>query len=1109
MEHGSSFFYQPSPVLHRRRTFWRAALSVGLLVLAFFLSARRPAAARTFQSPIPNPQSSMSHPWHTVYLPFVARQPPPAPLYQLTIAPSDLAWLYAVCTWSDETRPAVFTYQGVSYDVQMRCRGGTVRYWPKKSWKIDFPAVAPFQGQRELNLNAEYTDKSLLREMLAYDLFARAGLSASRANFARLEINGQYMGVFVQVEQVDQRFLDRIGWDPNGNLYKGNYGNFEISSNYPGVYLKKTNTEDSHADVIALVEMINSTPETDFPAAIAAVMDIGQYLDWFTVQILLGNFEWLEKNYYLYHDFGADYWAFTPWDLDLLLGHNWHWGDDSTLDLDISWDNPIDSGAWWSKKADGKWNKLITEVLRNDEFKFAYCRRLWEMMNDEFSETAMFPRIDTFYNQIIPYAEADPYKWGSNDDFHYGPTELKTYVTNRIAWLAERMPAYCPASGPMPHINELMSDNQSALADEAGDFDPWLELYNPGLVSFDVGGMTLQVTSGLTLTGQWSIPPKTLIPPGGFLLLWTDGEPEEGPLHAGFRLDSTGGALALLDKTVHGGQIVDQLDYGPVAVDLSFGRASDGGDAWLTFTSPTPGWSNLGRAPLISETIHTPSEPDAGQTVIVTALVTDETAPITVTLHWSASGEFQTVAMTDAGAGHYSAAIPAQSGGTVVTYYVQAEDAAGLVSVAPPHAPRPSYRYIVGFQRPPLYLNELLAINQNTLDDEAGESDDWLEIYNAGTITMDLGGMYLTDALENSTKWQIPPGVTVPPGGHVLFWADEQPEQGPAHANFKLNGDGERLALYAGPDNYNGLIDEIYYGPQAVDQPWGRYPDGGSTWRTLTPTPGGTNRQTPPVVSYLAHVPAVPAADQPVDIIALIQDDGAVLSATLYYSVNSGLEIRDAGAGFVLRPSSFVSSSMLPLAGVLYQAEILGQADGVTVSYYVTAQDDEGEVTLYPTGAPAVTFSYRVGYAPPPLFINEFLASNASVNTDEWGEYEDWVELYNAGDAPLDVGGMHLTDDLSWPTQWRIPEGTLIPAWSFLLVWADEDETDGPLHANFKLDKEGEEIGLFDRDGARIDSVVFGPQSTDVSTGRTPDGGATWITFDPPTPGESNTSFAR
>jgi spore coat protein CotH len=1018
------------------------------------------------------------------------------------MAQTDLEWLYAN-PHTDETVPAIFTHKDISYDVQVRFRGGTARDLPKKSWKIDFPASTPFEGQRELNLNAEYTDKSLLREALAYDLFERTGLPASRTEFARLEINGHYMGLYLQVEQVDQRFLDRIGWDPNGNLYKGEYGgNFDWGVDYVASYIKKTNTEDGHDDIIDLLWIINLTAEAELPAALTAEIDVGGYLDWYAMQILLGNFEWLEKNYYIYHQLHEGWWAFLPWDLDLTLGHNW--GKNGILDHDISWDNPIDSGARWRPKADGIWNQLITKVLSNEDLKFAYCRRLWELMNDEFAADVMFQRIDAFYYWIIPYAEADPFKWGSNAEFHAGPDELKTYVTNRLAWLTAQIPAYCPDSGPMPLFNELMSDNQASVADEAGEYEPWLELYNPGLVGFDVGGMALQSVLTGTLWPPWLLPEGTIIPPGGFLLIWADGEPGEGPFHASFRLDAGGGTVALLDKALHGGGVVDEKDYGPLTPDLSFGRSQDGGEIWITFDPATPGWSNLGRAPLITATVHTPAEPEEGQPVTVTAVVTDEAGGPTVALHWSADGLPQSSPMYDDGAhgdgaagdGRYGVVLPGLGSGTVVTYYVRAEDAVGLVGTDPPGAPSAptAHGYIVGFRRPPLYLNELVAINQGTLDDAAGESDDWFEIYNAGPTAVNLSGMYLTDAIENSTKWQIPPGVGVPAGGHVIFWADGQPWQGPTHVNFKLDGDGERLALYAGPEGYNGLVDEVYYGPQVVDQPWGRYPDGGATWRRLIPSPGQTNRQPPPVISDLGHMPSSPLPGQAVTVTAFIHDDGTVVSATLYYS---------AGLGFAAVPLASV-------AGGLYSAQIPPQADGVAVAYYVQAQDDLGAGATYPAGAPTVTYGYQVGDTPPPLFINEFLASNDGVNQDEQGQYEDWVELYNAGELPLEVGGMYLTDDLSQPTKWRIPAGTLIPAGGLLLIWADRDLGDGPLHASFRLSRTGEEIGLFDRDAAAnalIDRVIFGPQTTDVSTGRWPDGGATWTSFGSPTPGGNNTPF--
>ncbi|MHC4624897.1 MAG: chitobiase/beta-hexosaminidase C-terminal domain-containing protein, partial [Planctomycetota bacterium] len=129
-----------------------------------------------------------------------------------------------------------------------------------------------------------------------------------------------------------------------------------------------------------------------------------------------------------------------------------------------------------------------------------------------------------------------------------------------------------------------------------------------------------------------------------------------------------------------------------------------------------------------------------------------------------------------------------------------------------------------------------------------------------------------------------------------------------------------------------------------------------------------------------------------------------------------------------------------------------------------------------------------------PLVINEFMASNTDCIADQQGEYDDWIEIYNGSAFPVDLTGMYVTDDLSDPTQWRIPAGhpndTAVPPFGYLLIWADKDPCDGPLHVDFKLSaSEGEQIGLFDTDGSTlIDSVVFGPQTTDISYGRYPDG---------------------
>ncbi len=143
-----------------------------------------------------------------------------------------------------------------------------------------------------------------------------------------------------------------------------------------------------------------------------------------------------------------------------------------------------------------------------------------------------------------------------------------------------------------------------------------------------------------------------------------------------------------------------------------------------------------------------------------------------------------------------------------------------------------------------------------------------------------------------------------------------------------------------------------------------------------------------------------------------------------------------------------------------------------------------------------------------PVFINEFLASNTNGLTDEAGQHDDWLELFNASSSPVDVGGMYLTDNLGQPDKWKIPATsattTTIPPSGFLLIWLDGEPTQGILHANFKLSAGGEEIGLFAQDGSQLDALSFGPQTTNVSFGRSTDGGADFQFFTTPTPLASN-----
>ena len=142
-----------------------------------------------------------------------------------------------------------------------------------------------------------------------------------------------------------------------------------------------------------------------------------------------------------------------------------------------------------------------------------------------------------------------------------------------------------------------------------------------------------------------------------------------------------------------------------------------------------------------------------------------------------------------------------------------------------------------------LFVSEFMASNDNTIEDpeEPGESPDWIEIYNASDKVVDLSGMYLTDDPEDvPAKWKIPDGITVDPNNYIIFWADDDDEQGDRHTNFKLGADGDDVALFSIDPNL--VIDCIDFGNQYADISFGRYPDNTTTWRFMgLPTPGWKN----------------------------------------------------------------------------------------------------------------------------------------------------------------------------------------------------------------------------------------------------------------------------
>ncbi|MBT7859431.1 MAG: T9SS type A sorting domain-containing protein [Gemmatimonadetes bacterium] len=192
---------------------------------------------------------------------------------------------------------------------------------------------------------------------------------------------------------------------------------------------------------------------------------------------------------------------------------------------------------------------------------------------------------------------------------------------------------------------------------------------------------------------------------------------------------------------------------------------------------------------------------------------------------------------------------------------------------------------------------------------------------------------------------------------------------------------------------------------------------------------------------------------------------------------------------------------------------VLPLPDSGWVRYYVEARADDGIGTaaFAPAGAEHDVY-VLLANAPratsSPIWITELMASNQGAVLDPQGDSDDWIELTNVSGEQVDLSGMSLSDDTEDLRKWSLPEGTILAPGASLVVWADGDDDDPGLHANFKLSQSGEVVTLTDapsNGGALLELVSFSGQLDDVSYGRLPEDMTTFGFLDQPTPGSANT----
>jgi len=450
-----------------------------------------------------------------------------------------------------------------------------------------------------------------------------------------------------------------------------------------------------------------------------------------------------------------------------------------------------------------------------------------------------------------------------------------------------------------------------------------------------------------------------------------------------------------------------------------------------------------------------------------------------------------------------------------------------------------------------LRINEILTNNKTIMMDDFFEYDDWVEIYNPpGSQITNLANYYISDDPDSLTKWRIPAidaGVTtVLPNNFIVLWVDDDfnntTSQGADHnAGFVLSSEGETFLLTA-PDGVT-VIDSVTYPEMAPDVSWGRSCDGCSQWQYFNNVTFDDNNfeiQNNDLV-FINEVQPINTStyddlQNEFDPWFEIYNPNSfqVNLANYRISINGGTPWTvpsNRPARTVIPPDGFlliwcdnditddVNHSPLELPSQGASIQIVGPNGSTVVNTYAypstiadhswgRVSDGSSSSIDFSTPTPTVTNQLFV-IQPQNIVINEILTANQNGITDNFGELEDWIEVYNPNNFAVNLGGYYLSDDPEVRNKWVIPsvfpDSVTVPANGWLLFWADADAEQGVRHADFRLSNNGEYLSLAGPDGYTLaDEIQWNYIAPDTSLGRISDGANEWVLFVVSTPDASN-----
>lgn len=368
------------------------------LTLLFFLAAVAPARAQ--------------HPSDVVFVDTVV-----ARVY-VELDSDSLARVYRD-SLSDHEVPARFTFErdGIRETIEsigFRLRGNTSRASHKKSFKVSFNTFVrgqAWRGLEKLNLNGEHNDPSVARTATAWRLYRSLGVEAPRVGYVALHLNGTYVGLYANVEHIDETFLDRRFGRDDGDLFKCLYpadlvdrgdGGVTYAALFEGarpVYEFSQGADAATAfDRLArLIATLNRTPVAGLPAAIEPMLDVNSVLRMLAADVVAGQWDgyWGNRNnYYLAFDLGSQRFSALPYDGDNTLGVDF-------LGQDWARKNPYSFGP-----SSGR--PLATRLLAVPEYRARFTFYLRRLTETTFRSDRLTPFFDRLRTVLDPFVAADP-----------------------------------------------------------------------------------------------------------------------------------------------------------------------------------------------------------------------------------------------------------------------------------------------------------------------------------------------------------------------------------------------------------------------------------------------------------------------------------------------------------------------------------------------------------------------------------------------------------------------------------------------------------------------------------------------------------------------------